>query len=139
MNGESFEDALGTGFKNGLFGLAVGTVSGVANGMRDAYKAKESPWSGKDKGNNYENSVKEAQQKYPNKAGKIEEHHIDPKYLGGDPKGPTVPIDAAYHQVITNEFRANWGYGQPIPTNNQLQIIKSNVYTKFPLPPGFKY
>jgi len=32
MNGESFEDALGTGFKNGLFGLAVGTVSGVANG-----------------------------------------------------------------------------------------------------------
>jgi guanyl-specific ribonuclease Sa len=49
MNGESFEDALGTGFKNGLFGLAVGTVSGVANGMRDAYKAKESPWSGKSK------------------------------------------------------------------------------------------
>jgi hypothetical protein len=45
--------------------------------------------------------VKAAQSKFPGKAGKIEQHHVTPKYLGGDPKGPTVPIDAAYHQEIT--------------------------------------
>src|SRR5690606_26361734 len=52
--------------------------------------------------------LRAAQKQFPNKAGKIEQHHITPKYLGGDPKGPTVPLDAAYHQQITNAFRDAW-------------------------------
>ena len=35
----------------------------------------------------------EAQDAYPKKAGTIENHHIAPKYLGGAPDGPTVPLD----------------------------------------------
>ena len=54
---------------------------------------------------NYENLVKQAQEAYPNKAGIIEQHHITPQYLGGAADGPTVPLDAAYHQQITNAFR----------------------------------
>lgn len=78
--------------------------------------------------------VKAAQQKYPNKAGKIEYHHVEPKYLGGASKGTTVPINAAYHQMITNEFRSLWPYGKGIPSPAQLNEILMNVYSKYPLP-----
>ena len=80
------------------------------------------------------NLLREAQERYPNKAGKIEYHHVTPKYLGGDPAGPTVPLDGAYHQMITNAFRAEWGYGQGIPSSEQLAQIMDRVYTQFPLP-----
>lgn len=78
--------------------------------------------------------VKAAQSKFPGKAGKVEQHHVTPKYLGGDPKGPTVPIDAAYHQEITNAFRAEWGYGKGRPSEAQLRDIMQRVYERFPLP-----
>jgi hypothetical protein len=80
--------------------------------------------------------VKAAQSKFPGKAGKIEQHHVTPKYLGGDPKGPTVPIDAAYHQEITNAFREAWPYGQGAPSPADLQRIMNDVYARFPLPGG---
>ena len=48
--------------------------------------------------------VCEAQRRYPRLAGKIHKHHIWPQYLGGPKSGPTVKIDAAYHQVIHNEI-----------------------------------
>ncbi len=78
--------------------------------------------------------VEAARKKYPRKAGKIENHHIFPKYLGGDPKGPTVPIDAAYHQEITNAFREMRGYGQERPSQEAAQEIMRRVYEKYPLP-----
>jgi RHS repeat-associated protein len=79
--------------------------------------------------------VKAAQSKFPGKAGKIEQHHVTPKYLGGDPKGPTVPIDAAYHQEITNAFRAEWEFGRGmLPSEAQLRDIMQRVYERFPLP-----
>lgn len=81
--------------------------------------------------------VKSAQKMYPNKAGKIEFHHITPKYLGGATKGPLVPLDGAYHQVITNEFRLLWPYGKEIPSKSELNEILDQVYRKYPLPPGF--
>lgn len=81
--------------------------------------------------------VKAAQQLYPNKAGKIELHHITPKYLGGAVDGPLVPLDAAYHQVITNEFRLLWPYGKGVPSASELQSIMEQVYAKYPLPPGY--
>jgi hypothetical protein len=43
----------------------------------------------------YEDMITSAQDAYPGKAGKIELHLITPKYLGGDPEGPLVAMDAA--------------------------------------------
>jgi hypothetical protein len=45
-----------------------------------------------------------AKKMYPKKARKVEGHHITPKYLGGDPNGPKVDINGAYHQLVTNDF-----------------------------------
>ncbi|MCA3084491.1 MAG: RHS domain-containing protein [Rhodocyclaceae bacterium] len=81
-----------------------------------------------------EDLVRKAQQDYPKKAGKFEDHHVVPKYLGGDPKGETVRIDAAYHQTITNAFRELQGYRQPKPSTERLREIVRQVYEKFPLP-----
>ena len=86
--------------------------------------------------NNYDDLVAAAKKKYPRKAGKIERHHVTPKYLGGSPKGPTVPIDAAYHQKITNAFRELHPYGLPKPSPERLEEIKQQVYERFPLPGG---
>jgi hypothetical protein len=82
------------------------------------------------------NLVEEAQKLYPQKAGKMELHHITPKYLGGKGNGPLVPLDASYHQVITNEFRALWPYGNGVPSASELQNIIMKVYSKYPIPPS---
>jgi hypothetical protein len=74
-----------------------------------------------------------AQKLYPQKAGKTEWHHPIPKYLGGAKNQRLFPLDAAYHQQITNAFRAEWGYGSLKPNPQQLQKILNNVYNKFPL------
>lgn len=81
--------------------------------------------------------VKAAQKLYPNKAGLTELHHITPKYLGGAANGPLVPLNGSYHQVITNEFRALWPYGKGVPSATELQNIMKQVYSKYPLPPGY--
>ena len=81
-----------------------------------------------------EDLVKAAQKLFPNKAGKIELHHPIPKYLGGAKNQALVPLDAAYHQQITNAFRAEWGYGIEKPSAAQLDAIMKKVYTLFPLP-----
>jgi hypothetical protein len=83
----------------------------------------------------YDSLVEEAKKKYPKKADKTEKHHITPKYLGGDPDGPTVDLNAAYHQEITNEFRKEWPYGEDRPSPSEREKIMEEVYTKFPLPP----
>jgi hypothetical protein len=83
---------------------------------------------------NIDDLVEAARKRYPKKADKYERHHVTPKYLGGSEKGLTVPIDAAYHQQITNAFRAEWGYGRGKPSPEQLRDIMQRVYVKFPLP-----
>jgi hypothetical protein len=75
-----------------------------------------------------------AQKAYPKLAGKSQLHHITPKYLGGPANGPLIKLDAAYHQQITNAFRAEWGYGLGKPSAAQLQTIMNKVYSQFPLP-----
>lgn len=81
--------------------------------------------------------VNAAQKLYPNKAGLTELHHITPKYLGGAANGPLVPLNGSYHQLITNEFRALWPYGKGVPSATGLQNIMKQVYSKYPLPPGY--
>jgi len=83
-----------------------------------------------------ERLVSEAQRRYPNLAGRIHQHHILLRYL--DPAGvgarSTVPIDAAYHQLITNASRQRFPYGQgpydPIEVNQFLE----QLYRMYPLP-----
>jgi RHS repeat-associated protein len=83
----------------------------------------------------YDDLVEAARKRYPKKAGRIETHHIVPKYLGGGPTGPSVRIDAAYHQMITNAFRKLWPYGTgELPSAQRLLQILRDVYSRFPLP-----
>lgn len=84
----------------------------------------------------YDDLVAKAQELYPNLSGKVQQHHITPKYLGGAESGKKVPLDAAYHQQITNAFRKAWPYGQEAPDSSQLKVIIKKVYSEFPLPPG---
>ena len=82
----------------------------------------------------YQELLKSAQERYPKKAGKFELHHIEPKYMGGDPNGQLIKLDASYHQMITNEFRSLYPYKRT-PINMNLRIDYMNqVYRKFPLP-----
>jgi len=84
--------------------------------------------------------VRAAQQAYPKLAGKTQLHHITPKYLGGAANGPLVPLDAAYHQQITNAFRQAWPYSQgAIKDPAVLKSVMDKVYKQFPLPPGYGY
>lgn len=83
----------------------------------------------------YEQLLPAAQKQYPKLAGKIQQHHVDPKYMGGAKDGTKVGIDAAYHQLITNEFRALAPYGQKRAyTPEERAAIMNQVYGKYPLP-----
>jgi RHS repeat-associated protein len=79
--------------------------------------------------------IANAQKEYPKKAGKIENHHIWPQYMGGPASGPTVPLDGAYHQLITNAFRKLWGWKQGTPSPQELQDIMDQVYNQYPITP----
>jgi RHS repeat-associated protein len=77
----------------------------------------------------------DAEKAYPKLAGKLQDHHIIPQYLGGAKDGATSRIPAAYHQLITNEFRALAPYGQKIQRSaEEVGRILQQVYSKYPLP-----
>jgi RHS repeat-associated protein len=79
--------------------------------------------------------AEEAQVLYPRLANMAAQwHHIIPKYLGGAANGLMVRIPAAYHQLITNAFRAEYAYGQALPTAERLMQIVINVYSRYPIP-----
>jgi hypothetical protein len=77
----------------------------------------------------------EAQRAYPHLYGKSgQEHHVHPIYLGGPKDGPTVRLDSAYHQLVTNAFREAHAYGQGLPNPRDLERIMRTVYSRYPLP-----
>jgi hypothetical protein len=82
----------------------------------------------------YEEILKQAHAKYPKKVG-IEKHHVDPKYIGGPKNGGKIPLDAAYHQWITNLFRGKAPYGKGQLTPSDATRVKQEVYNEAPLPP----
>jgi hypothetical protein len=83
----------------------------------------------------FDQGLAEAGQKFPHLQGKPpHEHHIHPKYLGGPQDGPTVKVDPAYHQLITNAFRDEYAYGQRLPDPDVQSRILQKVYSKYPLP-----
>jgi hypothetical protein len=83
----------------------------------------------------YDKGMREAHKAFPHLAGgPSQEHHIHPRYLGGLGNGPTVKLDPAYHQLITNEFRRLVGYGNRPPRLNVVLDIMKKVYARYPLP-----
>lgn len=125
----------GTGFlMPSLFNLSL-DLDDIDNGGARSLSAEldEAAWRSSE-ATRYAQLVSEARKLYPKKAGRIEHHHVAPKYLGGDKKGRTVPIDAAYHQLITNEFRRLHPYGSARPTPQRLSELMRQVYSKYPLP-----
>lgn len=128
-NADAGISIVGSGYSGGTIVRGAPAVSRSASAVGGA--AKGVAYS--------DDLVKAAQKLYPNKAGKIELHHPFPKYMGGAEKQVLVPLDAAYHQQITNEFFKYWPKklpGQPrvYPTAQQAQEIMQKVYSKFPLP-----
>lgn len=84
---------------------------------------------------NFDKGQAEARAAFPHLFGKPKQkHHLHPKYLGGHEDGPTVDVDPAYHQLITNAFRREHPYGQEVPSPAQQQEIMRKVYSKYPLP-----
>jgi len=83
----------------------------------------------------FDQGLEEAGQKFPHLRGKPpQEHHVHPKYLGGPQDGPTVKVDPAYHQLITNAFRQEHAYNLTEPDLDEQQRIIKKVYSKYPLP-----
>ena len=76
----------------------------------------------------------EAEQRYPDKVGKYQEHHFFPVYLGGKVDGVTYRVPAPYHQLITNAFREKRPYGLGKPPAQEAQNIMLKVYSEFPIP-----
>jgi hypothetical protein len=138
-----WESVLRGGWNGCWQGWALGTIDGLGSGFQHRaiqnrkFEMQGEIPTGMERNSSqltYEDILPIAQSKYPNKAGKIEMHHVDPKYMGGDPHGSTIGIDASYHQLITNEFRKNWGYGKGKLPLEQRQIIMKKVYEIYPLP-----
>ena len=79
--------------------------------------------------------LKEAQARYPKKAGHMQWHHVEPIYMGGVRNGKLIQIDAAYHQMLTNEFRSHHPFGtKKILDESVRRSIMQKVYMKYPLP-----
>jgi hypothetical protein len=76
----------------------------------------------------------EAEQRYPDKQGKYEQHHFFPLYLGGPADGTTYRLPAAYHQLLTNAFRRKHPYGQKPPNEVRVREIMMEVYSEHPIP-----
>src|SRR5437764_8609531 len=108
--------------------VAVGFASGfvvpegeVAKGAKSALKIGK--------------LTEEAEKLYPKLAGKINNHHVQPLYLKGPRSGPIAPLNAAYHQLITNAFRKLAPYGQAVERSaEQVKQIMIQVYRQYPLP-----
>lgn len=54
--------------------------------------------------------------------------------MGGASNGKLIQIDAAYHQMITNEFRSKHPFGIGPLDDNVRRRIMQKVYMKYPLP-----
>ncbi len=106
-------------------GASIGAASALGGGKM--LKAKR-----------YFGGNSRAKLKYPKKAGRKQDHHNDPIYLGGPQNGQTTNLNGSYHQQITNEFRSlapyrnDRGYNGPV-SRQSAQEIARKVYNKYPL------
>ncbi len=80
--------------------------------------------------------LKKAHQKYKG-AGSIENHHEWSIYSGGPESGYTIPLDKAYHAMITQEIRNRLPYPGSLHRGDWVKIWREldEVYGEFPLCP----
>jgi hypothetical protein len=117
--------------------VPVGTVSAALGGGAGALVLMSAPplLDAKAARALYDKGMQEARKAFPQLAGgPPQKHHIHPRYLGGPDSGPTVNLDPAYHQLITNEFRKHHGYGLGTPNLKRALELMRLVYSKYPLP-----
>ena len=77
---------------------------------------------------------RQAAQRFPKIFGRAKQcHHIWPRYMGGPANYPRVLLDPAYHQMITNAFRARWRYGIGAPGQKKALEIMLDVYRNHPI------
>ena len=122
-----------TSLKYGLGGFTTGLIMGGVEGMVKGIQIRNSfhtertdPY--------YQKMVKDSRQRYPEKIGYYEDHHIDPQYMGGDKSGTLINLEAPYHQRITNYFRDEHPYGSGKLNFFERERIMRKVYMKYPLP-----
>jgi len=75
----------------------------------------------------------EAKVLYPHSEG-YQNHHAVPLYLGGSRQGTTYRLPTAYHKAITQAFRLEWAYGRNRPSSEELMVLMTRVYSKYPIP-----
>ncbi|MBN2132497.1 MAG: hypothetical protein JW741_23545, partial [Sedimentisphaerales bacterium] len=94
--------------------------------------------------------LQQAAARYPALANNIHQHHVVPQYIvralaNAGIRLParlanwTVPLNAAYHQMITNAIRAAFPFGPNVFANNPASLwslfrVLLSVYTGFPIP-----
>ncbi|HYO57452.1 hypothetical protein [Archangium sp.] len=126
--------AAGTALGEGMGALVLMSV-GRGGPARPAAPRQTGPLDPETARKLYEKGMQEAQRAFPQLfGGPPHAHHIHPRYLLGPANGPTVPIDPAYHQLITNEFRRRVAYGVLKPNLDDVLRVMREVYSKYPLP-----
>ena len=83
---------------------------------------------------NYLEQTLKARQRYPNEPRRMERHHLIPRYLGGARNGLICPLDAAYHESITQGIRQQYKFGGQRPPMDELQQFLKSFYGSNPLP-----
>jgi len=119
--------ALQLGENEGEDDLALDQLSEGEGVVEEKAEAVESSVSSK-----IESLTTDAEKTYPKLAGKFQNHHIFPQFLSGPKNGELSNIPAAYHQLITNEFRTLTSNYQDL--TRSVEDLMRAVYSKFPLP-----
>ncbi|MGB9463888.1 MAG: RHS repeat-associated core domain-containing protein, partial [Candidatus Acidiferrum sp.] len=133
---ETLQGKIGEGVALGLI-VAINVVPGVGETGKAIDKGAELAIDEASrvisKGEKIAQLTAAAKEAYPKLAAKADQlHHIIPKYLGGAADGAKVSLNAAYHQLITNEFRKLAPYGRKF--EGAVEELAQKVYSKFPLP-----
>ena len=124
---------LKTSLRYGLDAFTTGLIMGGVEGMVKGIQIRETFHTDR-KDPYYQKMVKDSRQRYPEKKGYYEDHHIDPQYMGGDKSGTLINLEAPYHQRITNYFRKERPYGSGKLGSIERERIMRKVYMKYPLP-----
>jgi hypothetical protein len=118
INGESLGDALKAGGQGAALGFTTGAISGLASGMRDAYKAGENPWTGK-------SNIKGDYTVYQGT-----DVNGDTRYVGITERDPQVRFD---EHLNSGTNRANLDY-EPIQSGlskTQARIMEQNRINQY--------
>ena len=124
LEGDDIETALGKGWGGAKSGWIAGSISGMGYGLRQAYKAGENPWTGKDL------NVDKGNVQFGNNSN--QEYHTfrHTDELGINRTQVRNAVEANL-QLNSNHIQTGVPYNQAVVVNNQ-----SIQYTAYKLPNG---